>query len=137
MHHNTGHDLNSIVNGSPTQWCRFLGQELRETLQTVRGKPRRDSNKLEGNVLFEPAAPMFYLLIFGNVSLKTVVLLIGEISHPLESVLLLIGKFSLPLETVLLSLGELSLPLETVLLFIGEFSLPLETVLLLITVPEG
>ena len=32
--------------------------------------------KLEGNVLFEPAAPMFHLLFFGNVSLKTVVLLI-------------------------------------------------------------
>ena len=47
--------------------------------------------KLEGNVLFEPATPMFHLLIFGNVSLKTVVLLIGEISHPLESVLFLIG----------------------------------------------
>ena len=61
--------------------------------------------KLEGNVLFEPAAPMFHLLIFGNVSLKTVVLLIGEISYPLETVLLLIGEFSLSLETVLFFIG--------------------------------
>ena len=56
--------------------------------------------QLEGNVLFEPAAPMFHLLIFGNVSLKTVVLLIGEISLPLKTVLLLIGEFYLSLETV-------------------------------------
>ena len=61
--------------------------------------------ELEGNVLFEPAAPMFHLLIFGNVSLKTVVLLIGEISYPLETVLLLIGEFSLSLETVLFLIG--------------------------------
>ena len=61
--------------------------------------------KLEGKVLFEPAAPMFHLLIFGNVSLKTVVLLIGEISYPLETVLLLIGEFSLSLETVLFLIG--------------------------------
>ena len=61
--------------------------------------------ELEGNVLFEPAAPMFHLLIFGNVLLKTVVLLIGEISYPLETVLLLIGEFSLSLETVLFLIG--------------------------------
>jgi hypothetical protein len=48
---------------------------------------------------------MFHLLIFGNVSLKTVVLLIGEISYPLETVLLLIGEFSLSLETVLFFIG--------------------------------
>ena len=44
---------------------------------------------------------MFHLLIFGNVSLKNVVLLIGEIFYPLETVLLLIGEFSLSLETIL------------------------------------
>ena len=48
---------------------------------------------------------MFHLLIFGNVLLKTVVLLIGEISYPLETVLLLIGEFSLSLETVLFLIG--------------------------------
>ena len=36
--------------------------------------------KQEGHVLLEPAAPMFHLLIFGNVSLKTVLLLIGKFS---------------------------------------------------------
>ena len=61
--------------------------------------------ELEGNVLFEPAAPMFHQLIFGNVLLKTVVLLIGEMSYPLETVLLLIGEFSLSLETVLFLIG--------------------------------
>ena len=29
-----------------------------------------DKDKQEGNVLLEPAAPMFHLLIFGNVSIK-------------------------------------------------------------------
>ena len=62
-------------------------------------------DKLEGNVLFEPAAPMFHLLFFGNVSLKTVVLLIGEMFYPLQTVLLLIGEFSLSLETVLFLIG--------------------------------
>ena len=47
----------------------------------------------------EPAAPMFHLLIFGTVSLKTVVLLIGEISLPLETVLFSRGSQLLPRES--------------------------------------
>ena len=93
--------------------------------------------KQEGHVLLEPAAPMFHLLIFGNVSLKTVLLLIGKFSLTWETVSLSLGEFSLPLKTVLLFIREISLLLKTVLLFIGEFSLPLKTVLLLITVLEG
>ena len=38
--------------------------------------------QLEGNVLLEPAAPMFHQLIFGNFSLKNVVWLIGETCCP-------------------------------------------------------
>ena len=62
--------------------------------------PSTIENQQEGNFLLEPADPMFHLLTFGNLSLKTVVLLIGEISLPLKTVLLLIGEFYLSLETV-------------------------------------
>ena len=39
-------------------------------------------DELEGNVLLEPAAPMFHQLIFGNFSLKNVVWLIGDTCCP-------------------------------------------------------
>ena len=65
----------NLLNKARLCWEKFWGKQKQSAALSLSLLTQQ-----EENVLLEPAAPMFHLLIFGNFSLRTMELYIGEIS---------------------------------------------------------